>query len=172
MSQEFRFKNIDETRDYFLEEIKQNQLTSRNQKAICTALNYIEHFLILTSTIAGYISISAFAYLLGISIGITSSVIELKICAIAAGIKKYKSIIEKKKKKHDKIVLLANSKLNSIGVLVSKALIDSVISHDEFVLINNVPKEYNKMKEEIKNLRVNQVIEVFNLFIKQCYHII
>ena len=56
------------------------------------------------------------------------------------------------RKKHDKIVLLAVSKLNSIEVLVSKSLIDSVISHDEFVLVNNVLQEYNEIKEEIKNL--------------------
>ena len=74
-------------------------------------------------------------------------------CAITAGIKKYQSIIKKKKKKHDKIVLLAKFELNSIEVLISKALINSVISHDEFVLINNVIKEYIKMKEEIKNLK-------------------
>ena len=63
---------------------------------------------------------SAFASLVGIPIRITSSAIGLKICAITAGIKKYKSIIKKKKKEHDKIVLLAKSKLNKIGVLVSK----------------------------------------------------
>ena len=91
--------------------------------------------------------------LAGILIGITSSVIGLKICAITAGIKKYKSIIKKKKKKHDKIVLLAKFKLNSIEVLISKALIDSIISHDEFVLTNNVLKEYEEMKEEIKILK-------------------
>ena len=90
--------------------------------------------------------------MLGIPVGTTSLAIGLKNCAIAAGVKKYKSIIKKKKKKHDKIVLLAKSKLNSIEVLISKALIDSVITDDEFVLINNVLKEYNKMKEEIKNL--------------------
>ena len=47
--------------------------------------------------------------------------------------------------------MLAKSKLNRIEVLISKALIDSVISHNEFVLINNVMKEYEEMKEEIKN---------------------
>ena len=114
---------------------------NEKHKKVCTTLNYIEHFLILASTITGCVSISAFASLIGIPIGITSSAIGLKICAITAGIKKYKSIIKKKKKKHDKIVLLAKSKLNSIEVLISKALIDSVISHDEFVLINNVLKE-------------------------------
>ena len=57
----------------------------------------------------------------------------------------------KKKKKHDKIVLLTTSKLNSIEVLISKVLIDSNISHDEYVLINNVLKEFYDMKEELKN---------------------
>ena len=126
---------------------------SKKHKKVCTTLNYIEHFLILGSTIAGCISISAFASLVDIAIGLTSSAIGLNICAITAAIKKYKSIIKKKKKKHNKIVLLAKSKLNSIEVLISKTFIDSVISHDEFVLINNVLKEYNKMKEVIKNLK-------------------
>ena len=48
--------------------------------------------------------------------------------------------------------MLAKSKLNSIEVLISKALIDSVISHDEFVLVNNVLKGHDKMKGKIKNL--------------------
>ena len=77
--------------------------------------------------------------------------LELSICEINAGIKKYKSIINKKKKKHNRGVLLAKSKLNSIEVLSSKTLIDSSISHDEVVLINNVVKEIYDMKEEIKN---------------------
>ena len=89
-----------------------------------------------------------------ITIGITSYAIGLKLCATTAGIKKYRSIIKKKKRKYDKTVLLAKSKLNIIEVLISKDLIDSVISHDEFVLINNVLKEYNEMKEKIKNLKI------------------
>ena len=111
MSQEFRLKNIDEKIN-FLGEIKQNELMSKKHQKVCTTLNYIEHFLIFASRITGYISISAFASLLGIPIGITSSEIALKICAITAGIKNYKSIIKEMKKKHDKIVLLAKSKLN------------------------------------------------------------
>ena len=92
-------------------------------KRFCTTLNYIEHILSLASTITGCVFISAFASLIGIPIGITSYAIRLRICAITAGIKKYKSINKKKKKKHDKMVLLAKSKLNSIEVLISKALI-------------------------------------------------
>ena len=125
---------------------------SRKHKKVCTTLNYIEHFLILASAIAGCISISAFASLLGIPIGITSSAVGLKICAVTAGIQMYKSIVKKKKKKHDKMVLLAKTKLNSIKVLISKALIDSNIGHDDYVVINNVLKEFDKMKKEIKNL--------------------
>ena len=90
-------------------------------------------FLILPSTITGRVSISALASLVGITIGITSCAIGLKNCAITAAIKKYKSII-KKSKNHDKIVLLAKSKLNRIEVLISKPLIGSVISHDEFLI--------------------------------------
>ena len=73
-----------------------------------------------------------------------------------------------KKKKRNKIVLLVKSKLHSIEVLILKALIESVTSHDEFVLINNVLKLYNEIKEEIKN----QLIKDFSIFIKQCHHII
>ena len=83
-----------------------------------------------------------FCFLLGIPIGITSSAIGVNIGVTTAGIKK---------KKHDKTVLLAKSKLNSIEVLISKALIDSNISHDESTLINNVLKEFYDMKEEIKS---------------------
>ena len=81
-----------------------------------------------------------------------SSAIGLKIYAITAGIKKYKLII--KKKKHDEIVLFTKSKLNSIEVLIFKSLTGSVkISQDEFVLISNALKEYEEVKEKIKNLK-------------------
>ena len=118
ISQEFRLKNIDETRNYFLEEIEQNELMSRKYEKVFTTLNDIEHVLNVASTITGCISISAFASLLGISIWIKSSVIGLKICAITVGIKKYKSMIKKKKKKHDKIVLLGKSNINIIKVFL------------------------------------------------------
>ena len=108
MSQKFRLKNIDETRNYFLEEKEQNELMSRKHKKVCTTLNYFEHFLVLTTTITGCLSISALASLI----------------AIITGIKKYKSIINKKKEKHDKTVLIVKSKSKSIEVLISKALID------------------------------------------------
>ena len=110
------------------------------KRKVCTNINYIKHFLILDSIISGCISISAFCSSICVRIGITSSAFGLKISAIAAGIKK----------KHDKIVLSVKSKLNCIEVLISEALIGSVISH---VLKNNVQKKYMKMKKEIKYLK-------------------
>ena len=78
ISQEFRLKNIDKTRNYFLEEIEQNELMSRKNKKVYTTLNYFEHLIVLASSITACISISAIASLLGIPIGIPTSAIGLK----------------------------------------------------------------------------------------------
>ena len=79
-----------------------------------------------------------------------SSAVGIKICAIIPRSKKCKSFI-KKKKKHDKIVLLGKDKLNIIEVLISKSFIDSYISHDQYVSVDIISREYNEMKKEIKN---------------------
>ena len=65
--------------------------------------------------------------------------------------------------------MLAKSKLNSIEILIFKALIDSNISYDEFILINNVVKEYDNMKEGVKEFNDKNK---FKLYIKQCYLIV
>ena len=126
---------------------------SKKYKIICMTLNYIKRFLLLASTVTRFISISTFASSVGISIGFTVSAVGLKTCAITAVIEKYNLII-KKIKKYVKIVLIAKTELKSIQVLIYKVLIDSNISHDEYVSINNVLKEYNYMKEEINNVKV------------------
>ena len=107
--------------------------------------------LILVSAVIGCVSISAIASLVCVPDSFTSYAVGLKICVITARIKRYKSIIKKKNKKHDTIVLQRKSKLNTIEILISKVLIDWYISHDKFVSVNNVLREYNKMKDEIKS---------------------
>ena len=141
INQGFRFLKIEKTRCYLIKEIDQNELMNNKHKKVCANLNYIEHSLILASTVTGCISISTFVSLFGIPIRITSSEIGLKICAVTKAIKKYNLIIKKKKKKHDKITSLAKTKLNSIEVSIFKSLIDSYISNEQFVLVNNVLKE-------------------------------
>ena len=104
VSQEFRLKNIAETTICFIKETERNELMSKKHKQFFTILNYIQLLLILVSAVTGCISVSAF--------GITSSPTGSKDCTVTSGISKYKSIIKKKKKNHDKIVLLAKTKLN------------------------------------------------------------
>ena len=84
--------------------------------------SYIELLFTLVSTVPYCVFMSVFASLVAIPLGVTSFAVGLKIWVITAGIKKYNSIIKKKKKKQNKIVLLAKSKF--IKVLISKALID------------------------------------------------
>ena len=101
--------------------------------------------------VTGCVSISPFASLVWVLVGTMSSAVELKI-AIIPGIKKYNSVIKKKKKNtHDKIVLPVKTKLDTIEVLISRTFIDSYISYDEFVSENNVLRECNNMKKEMKN---------------------
>ena len=103
--------------------------------------------LILISKLAGCVSVSAFASLVCVPVGISSSAVGWKICAITAEIKKYKSIIrKKKKKKHDIIVLLGKYKLDIIEVLLCKALI---------VAVDSMLREYNDTKEVMKSPEIS-----------------
>ena len=147
IDQEFRLKKIDEIRNYLIEEKNQNKLINKKHKKSCKILNYINHLLIVISTITGCAYISVLASLVGIPIGISSFAVGLNICAITAGIKKYKSIVKKKKKKYNQTVLSAKSKLNSIEVLISKALTDSNTSktQDVVYLINRLKKEFHHL---------------------------
>ena len=133
---------------------------SKKHKKFCRVLNHIDHLLTYLQLL------DVFPLLVGIPMGISSFSIGLRMFAITAKIKKFMPII---KKRDDKIVLVAKPKLNSIEVLISKALINSNIIHDEKVLINNMLKEFYDMKEEIKNSNNKYK---FKLYIKQCYLIV
>ena len=115
------------------------------------ALNYFGRFLVFVSAVSGYVWFSVFASLVDVLTGIASSTVRLKIYAITTKIKKYNSIIEKKRKKHGKKVLVAKTKLNIIYVLIYKTWINSYINHDDLVSANNLIREYNEMKEVLKN---------------------
>ena len=123
-SQEFRLKNLEEKKNYFIKEIDKDKLMSTKYKKVCMALNYIEHCIILASAVIECISNFAFAFLLCILIEITRSAVGLKTCAITAAIKMHKKIIEKGMNKHGKMVLLTKTKLNTIEILISQALVD------------------------------------------------
>ena len=113
---------MDETKNYLLNEIKHNDLMSKRYKKTCKYLNYVGNLILLASKITGFVSISGFASLIAIPVGITSSAVGIRIFAITAGIKWMKLTVFKKRKKHGKIVLLGKAKLDFIKVY--KSLID------------------------------------------------
>ena len=87
---------------------------NKKQEKVFRISDYTENLLILASTVTGCVSISAIASLVVTSVGIASSTALIKICAITARIKSYMWRISIKKKKHEKIILLAKPKLNNI----------------------------------------------------------
>ena len=72
---EFRLKEINKTRNYLIEEIKQNKLINKKEKKVCRILKYTEHLLILASTLSGCVSIFSVASLIGVPVGMSSSAI-------------------------------------------------------------------------------------------------
>ena len=95
---------------------------SEKYKKGCKILNYFEHVLVFVSAVSRCVSIFAFPSLVGVPAGVGSSVVGTKIWAITAGIKKYIYINKKTSKKHEKIVLLAKTILNTTKVLIFLSL--------------------------------------------------
>ena len=105
------------------------------------------------SAISVEVSIISFTTVIGVHVGVATGSFTLIFSLTSGIIKKVLSITRNKKKKHDKIFVLAKSKQNSIETLVSQALMDMEISHEEFITILNEKEKYGKIKEDIKTIR-------------------
>ena len=104
-------------------------------------------------TLFGTLNIASHATVIGIPVGITGAFLTL-IFTISTGINKsLLQFTKKKKKKHNKIMALAKNKLNMIDTLLSSALNDSKISHEEFSDIINEKNMYENIKENIKDIK-------------------
>ena len=102
------------------------------------------------ATSAG-VSIISFTSIIVAPVGIASARFTL-IFSITTGIvKKLLNITRNKKKKHDKILMLAKSKLNSIETLISQALIDMELSDEEYSTILKEKDKYERMKDNLKS---------------------
>ena len=112
----------------------------------------IDKVLIDLTTISGGVSIILLMSVAGIPIEITSASLTLSFSLTTVIVKKLLSITRNKKKKPDKILMLAKSKLSSIEILVSQALIDMEMSHEEFVAIFKEKDKFEKMKENVRNV--------------------
>ena len=124
--------------NYFHQEINQRKSYSKKLSKYVTAFDYIDKVLIVLSATSGWVSIISFTTIVGASVGIASASFTLIFSLTTGIVKELLNITRNKKKKHDKILILAKSKLNTIETPISQALIDLEISHEEFLTILNM----------------------------------
>ena len=146
----FRLDEISKIENYFIEEINQRKSCSQKLNKYVTTFDYIDKILIVLSATTGGVSIISFTSIIEAPVGIASASFTL-IFSLATGIvKTLLNITRKKKKNNDKILMLAKSKLNSVETLLSQALTDMEISHEEFITILKEKDKYVKMKDNFR----------------------
>ena len=138
---------------YFNSEINHRMLCSKKLSKYVAAFDYIDKILIVLSATSSGVSIISFTSIIGAPVGIASASLTLFFSLTTGIVKKLLNITRNKKKKHDKILMLAKSKLNSIENLVSQALTHVEKSHEEFDTIMKEKKKYEKMKENVKSVK-------------------
>ena len=148
----FRLDEISKIENYFIEEINQRKSCSKKLSKYVAVFDYIDQALIVLSATSGGVSIISFTSIVGAPVGIASASLTLFFSLTTGIVKKLLNITRKKKKKRDKILMLAKSiKLNSNETLISQALIDMEISYEEFITILNEKDKYEKMKDNLRS---------------------
>ena len=127
--QQFRLNKINEIKDCFLAEITERELISKNISKYIASLDYFDKLLNVLSILSGRISIASFATVIGAPVGIIGASCGFTFSIASRFVKKFLKIIRNENKKHNKIVMLARSKLNSIESKIFKALMDNENSH-------------------------------------------
>ena len=148
--QQFRLSKINEIKDYFLAEIREKELISQNLSKYIASFDYFDKSWNVLSILSGSVSIESLAIVIGVPAGIIGSSCSFTFSITSGFIKKFLETIRNNQEKHNKIVMLAKSKLNSIENKISKALIDNEISHEGFEIIINKEKIYRELKESIR----------------------
>ena len=141
-----RLNKITDIDNYFHEEISQRKSCSKKLSKYVAAFDYIGNILTVLSAKTGGVSICSFTSIVGAPVGIASANFTLIFSLTTGIIEKLLSIKRNKKRKHDKILMWAKSKLSSIKTLISQAMIDMEISHEEFIAIFKEKDKYEKMK--------------------------
>ena len=131
----FRLYEIKEIENYFINEINQQKTYSKKLNKYVTIFDYIDKILIVLSVTSSGVSIISFTSVIGAPVGIASASFTLIFSITTGVVKKLLNITRNKKKKHNKILMLAKSKFNSIETLISQALNDLNITHEEFITI-------------------------------------
>ena len=160
--QNFRLQQISEVKKFLEEEIEfRRKIFSKYKKAFDVITGFT-HFINLASVTAGSIGVSALAGVITAPIGMALGGVTIGGAIISSALSWEKKNILNKLEKHEKIGMLAVSKLNTINDLVSKAITDSHISTEEFTLITREKDKYITMKNAIrkKQRETNQNIDV------------
>ena len=148
----YRLDEINNIKEYFNSEIKERKDVIKKISKYIVAFDYADKVFITLSASFGILNIASYTTVVGIPAGITGASLAL-IFTIATGVvKTLLSITRKKKKKHNKIIALAKSKLNIIENLISQALIDFKITHEEFSKIIYEKNNYEQIIDNIKSV--------------------
>ena len=155
----FRLDEINKIKDYLNSEIKERKYIIKKISKYIVAFDYTDKLFITLSASFGTLSIASYATVVGIPVGIAGASLTLIFTVTTGVIKKLLNITRKKKKKHNKIIALARSKLNIIENLISQTLIDFEITHEEF---SKVIYEKNNDEQIIDNIRSVKSINDLN----------
>ena len=143
----FRLYEIKKIDNCFVNDINQQKVYSKKLSRYITVFDYIDKILIVLSATTSGVSIISFtSTTIGESVGIVSASFTLIFSLTTGIIKKLLNMTINKKKKHDHLLMLAKSKFNSVETLISQALVDLDISHEEFIMILNEKDKYEKMR--------------------------
>ena len=150
----YRLDEINKIKEYFNDEIKERKDIVKKISKYIVAFDYADKRFITLSASFGTLSIASYATIVGIPIGIAGASLALIFTITIGVVKTLLNITRKKKKKHNKIITLARSKLNIIEHLISQALIDFDISHEEF---SKIIYDKNNYEQIIDNRSVKSI---------------
>ena len=150
----YRLDGINKIRDYFDNEIKERKDIIKKLNKYLVSFDYLDKIFITLSASFGTLSMASYASVLGIPADITGASLTLVFTIGTVISKSLLKLAKKRKKKHNKIIVLAKNKLNMIDTLLSSALNDSEISHEKFTDIINEANIYGNIKENIKELTI------------------
>ena len=157
----FRLSKIIGIENYFYQEINQRKSCSKKLNKYVTTFDYINKILIVLSATSSEVSIISFTSIIGASVGIASAILTLFFSLTTGIVKKLLNITRNKKEKHDKVLMVAKSKLNSIETLISQALTDLDMSHEELTTILKEKDKYERMTENLR--RENEEYKIMRL---------
>ena len=148
-NQQFRLNRINKIRNCFVAEIKERESMSKRFSKYISSFDYFDKPSIVLSVTTGSISIGSFATVIGAPVGIVSARFSLSF-SISTGIIKKLLKTTKNKRKNNKTVMPARSKLNSIESKIFEALINNEIKHEDFTIIIDEEKKYRELQERIR----------------------